>query len=201
MGSAFPIGILVASEPGIVCHESFLEPFFADCFHIRAVVRHENDQGILQRLPVLKLLHQHAHVVIDILDHAVACCRGLAVTLIQESFFIALRRDQRPMWSIQGNISEEGLVCSGLLFHPSQRSVKKYISTEALSLNNRVVMQKHIVEVLVLCVLFEITKAILSDSTGAMHEHFIESPVLRQIFISIPQMPFSKQSGIVASLL
>ena len=118
MGATFPIGILMPSESGIVGKDARFLPFFANGFHVRTIVGHENDQCVFPQFPFFKLGHEDAHVVIDIFDHAVARCGVLIIAFIQEALLIFLRSNQWTVGRIQRDIRKERLVGLILFFDP-----------------------------------------------------------------------------------
>ena len=79
--------------------------------------------------------------------------------------------------------------------------MKEEIGTKTLGLYDLIVVKENIVKVAVLIIGKKIPPTGLSNPTGSMNEHFIKTPGVRQVFLFVPEVPFSKDSRFVPCFL
>ena len=109
------------------------------------------------------------------------------------------------MRRVGADVSEVGRLRFMLLLDPTQRGLEEDIGTEAFRLNDRVVVQDHIVKVLslILPIGWKIgtTPLVrLSDPAGTVNEDLAESSVVRLIRIFVTKMPLAEDAGFIAHL-
>ena len=88
------------------------------------------------------------------------------------------------MRSIGRNVREEWLVGVNLLLGPAKGGLEEYVRAKTFGLHDRVIFQKHAVEVFIGSVWWEVGAAsleCLSDSACPMDEHVAETTVVRLV--------------------
>ena len=93
-----------------------------------------------------------------------------------------------------------------ILLNEPHRSVEKNVGTESLGLDNRIVVQDHVVEVTgrSLAVGRKVCTSTwigLSDASGTVNERLTESTIVGLVCIFIAQVPFPKNTRGITCLV
>ena len=83
------------------------------------------------------------------------------------------------MGSVKRNVGKKGFFIIILTLHPTNRCLKEQICTESLGFHDGLVVQKYIIKVLVFGIFFKVSKSILPNAPGPMHQDFMEASILR----------------------
>ena len=102
------------------------------------------------------------------------------------------------MGGVQRNVRKEWRIGILLLFDPVQCRLKEHVRTIAFGLDDRIIVQQHVVKIDVGFVGGEITQANLANSTSPVHQYLVESSTLWQVRLLVTKVPFAKQSCCVA---
>ena len=156
-----------------------------------AVVRHEDDQGLLLQTPFLEVGHETADVVINVLDHAVEAPPVTAEPVALEFLPLACRGDEGPVRGVGRNVSEEGFV--PVLPDPAQGLGEEHISAEAGGFHEAaVVMDDRI--------LVGIARRVhrLGNAARAVNKDLVKAALSGSVTGSVAEVPFAKNAGDVA---
>ncbi len=187
--SAFVCSCLVAFHTGVVWQE-----------RVAAIVAHENEQGIIRQAPLVQLVHQEAHVFIDIGDHAKVCgCVFWVLVLIHR---LVLPIDNPwAVWRVCRNVGKERLVLVIAALHPAQRLPEEDVCAVSGRFDERVVVLDDWIEVLGARSIGLAARIAHPDSASAMDESLIKSAVVGLVFVFITKVPLPKDAGGITGIL
>ena len=166
-----------------------------------AVVGHEYHHRVFIQVPLLQLRGEQPHILIDVLDHPVKSGLLFSKSQFHESPRIFLRRDERPMRRVRGDVCEKRLTLILAFLHPSHCRLEKYIRAEPARLHESPVVTDDGIHILVVRRIRARGRVRLSDATCTMDKGLVEPALLRLIGLLVSEVPFSKNARGVSRLL
>ena len=188
---------------GVKHHHGFAIVVFAElstasAISSHAVVGHEDEDGIFFKIPLGKLGHEAAHVLVDVFNHAVKAGSLFGEAEIGEALGVGRRRDEGAVWRIGGDVGEEGFVGFLGLFHPTHGGGEEEVGAVALGFYEGAIVTNGGVEVFVAGDVRTRTFVALADASGSVDKDFIESALVGLIGFFVAEVPFTEDTGSVA---
>ena len=202
--ASFVGGTFVAFHAGVEGQHGFAVFAGADFAFSGAGSRHsvvgEKDKNcVFKEVPFVELLHESAHIFIDVFDHAVETGVFSGEAEVGEAFGVFGWSDEGAVGSVGGDVGEEGVLCFLLFFDPTKGGGEKDIGAEAFGFYEGAVVEDGGVKVLVAGCIGAGAGIRLPDATSSVSEGFVEAALVRSIGLFVAQVPFAEDTAFVAS--
>ena len=158
-----------------------------------AVVRGENENGVVGQPFFFKEPPHGADIVVDVGDHAVEV--GEVHILVLIGFAGSLRRVHGAVRRVGAEVYEEWFFAVFYLCDEALGIIKKDISAKALGRHGFAVVKIGAIKV---GVIPEIRR--LAHAAATVPKHLLKAAILRAIRIVVTQVPFTEHAGMIAAI-
>ena len=144
---------------------------------------------------------ESAHILVDVLDHAVEAGLPRPEAEVREALGVGRRSDKGAVGSVGGNVGEEGSLLVLYGFYPSKGSGEEDVGAVTLGLHERSIMANHWIKILVTRGIRTGTVVGLPDTSGTVDEGLVKAAFVGLIRVFVPEVPFAKDAGSITGAL
>ena len=163
-----------------------------------SVVGEEDEYGVFKEVPFVQLLHEAAHIFVDVFDHAVETGSFSGEAEISEAFGVFWGSNEGAVGCVGGDVGEEGVLCFLLLFDPAEGGSEEDVGAEAFGFYKGAVVEDGGVEVFIAGSIGAGAGVGLPDATCPVDKGFVETALVWPIGFLVAEVPFAEDTAFVA---